>query len=471
MIQPPDELATGAALRVPGDAAPAPLSRQAPRLLAIARDERRTVGAVLGWDGGAWRALASLEGPAGPALEDDLRGLTAGLRPLLPQGERVPREALLLSRDVVSACVEVPGLAKLPPERVETIVGWELDPFVPGEPEGEADDGAAPVACGWSRAAGPGPVLASGVRPRARDAAREAFARAGLRLRGLYPLLGCAAAELPAGDGPSVVLELGRGAVFASRVDHGRVVRARLARCAPGGELEAALGLVSADAATVVAGPVEPALRAEVEAEGWGLLGAPDDLPPGLFGAARHALALPGGARLAAVPAARARRLRLPAPLGWTLLGAAVVAAAAGVVDVQVGRQLESARQALVEAEERADAGRRAQGLQASLGSLRAVHALEREVADRGRGLPAMVRDLAAAVPPALELRLAREEPTGLRLEGVSLDELSVSQFVAALAPRLKARGLVPGHPAVRPATGEPYYAFTVTFTRGGGGP
>lgn len=444
------------------------LPRRAPRLTVVARDPGRCEGAVLGWDGG-WRALASASVPASPELGEDLGQLKQELSAALPAGEKLPRQAILLWSEVVSACVELPAGGRLTPERTETLLGWELEPFLAPEPVHEpSGEAQAEVACGWARAEGSGPLLACGVRPRARAAAREAFARAGLRLRGLYPRLGCAAAELPARVEPSVVLELGRGAVATSRLERGRVVTTRVARCAVGSEVDLASSLLPREAALEIAGPVPGELREALLGERWSELVGPGSgvVAAGLAGAARHALGLSGGARLAAVPPARARRLRLPAGLLKGLAGSVLVLGLVGGVEVQLERELRQARAALGEAERRAQAGQQVRGLRQRLAAQRKSQALEREVRERARGLPLLLRDLAAAIPPELELRSAKEVPGGLLLEGVSLDELAVSRFVGALAPRLRAHDLAAGLPSVSPAEGEPYYRFSLTFTR-----
>jgi len=448
-----------------------PLSRRSPRLVALSRDQRQSVGAVLGWDGQAWRVLASLEAVPNQSLDDDVPALVRQLESRLPAGERLPREGILLWSEVVVACVDLPRAEGLSGERLQTLLGWELDPYLAGGPELELRrDGQADVACGWSHAPGPGLLLACGLRPLARDAARAAFGRAKLRLRGLYPLLGCAPAELPPGQGPREVLELGLGSVATSRVEAGRVVRTRTTRCAPGREAATALGLISGEVETLIAGPVAPALRASLVGEPWTELPAPADLPVGLLGAARHALELPGGGRLAAVPPAPKRSFKLPAPLAWTLLAGLLATALVGGVEQQLGALLGQTRADLRLARERSDAGQRAGRLRGQLASLRAAQALQREVAGRRVGLPLLLRDLAAATPPELELRSLREVPDGLVLAGVSLDEPAVSRFVAALEPRLRLRGLIAAQPSVSPARDEPYYAFTLRFARGGRG-
>ncbi|HBP18482.1 MAG TPA: hypothetical protein DEA08_11955, partial [Planctomycetes bacterium] len=292
-------LADPAGSPTPPPASPlAPLPRRAPRLTVVARDQATCRGAVLGWAPG-WRALASASVPAGAELGADLHELKQALSAALPSGEKLPRSAILLSSEVVGACVELPGHGRLPPERTETLLGWELEPFLPPEPEpGPTSEGQAEVACGWARVEGRGPLLACGLRPHARDAARAAFTRAGLRLKGLYPSLGCAAAELEPAAGSTVVLELGRGAVSTQRIERGRVVAARVARCAVGGEVDLALSLLPREATLWIAGPVPAELREALLGEPWSELPgpaaedplSPSQVPASWAGAARHAL-------------------------------------------------------------------------------------------------------------------------------------------------------------------------------------
>lgn len=453
-----------------------PLSRRAPRITVVARDERTTLAAVLGWDGARWRALAAADRGNAGTLAEDLTALADGLGRALG-GARPPRDAAFLWTQVTAAVVEVPATEGLGAERLEGLLGWELEPFLPGEhaaPGANGAGGAAPVACGWARANGAGPLFACGLRPEVRDQAREAFSRAGLRLRGLYPLLGCAAAELdPGAAGARVVLEVTSGSVAATRVEGDRVTRTRLARCAPGGEVAAALGLVPEDAGLVLASPRSEDLRATLGEE-VPLLEAPPEapsLPSGLLGAARHALGLPGGERIAAVPPQTRRRLRLRGPVLIGGLVGLLVLSAIGLVEVGLAGALERAR--VRAAELRAASGAAAPDkatLEKRLKAARDRQEITRELRGRHGLLPAVLRALAESAPEELMVERLAEEPDGrLRFEGTALDEPAIQRLAAALAPRLALHGLQVGQPEVhrKVEAGAVLYTFTLGCTRG----
>lgn len=474
-----EDASTVAPQRVaPTESAPPPVSRRAPRVTVVARDEASTLATVVAWDAGRWRALAVVEAPNGPTLGEDLLALHGALTRALRDGSRPPREVAFLWSAVTAAVVDVPA-AGLPADRMEALLGWELEPFLPGE-EGHGapstapgESGTASVACGWARPEGPGPLLACGVRPAVRDELREALARAGLRLRGLYPLLGCAAAELERGSaGARVVIETGSGAVAATRVEGERVTRTRIARCPAGAEAATAMGLVPDDAGLVLGAPLPTGLPDLIGDDARVLPGAVEAplLPSGLLGAARHALSLPGGERLACVPPQARRR---PIRLGRAQLLA--LGAAALLVLGIVGAELGLTR-ALAERQERLQAlgplgaGENKKALETRLAQARAQVALRGELEARRR-LPELLRAVAGAAPEELMIeRLAEEGDGSLRLEGAALSELSVRRFARDLELLLQPLGLTASSPELRrrddPAAAVVSYAFTLRCRR-----
>lgn len=443
-------------LRVtPTESAPPPVPPRAPRITVFSRDDLNTLAAVVAWDGARWRALAVVEGP-NTNLAEDLLSLHGALGRALRDGSKPPRDVAFLWSAVTAAVVDVPT-AGLPADRLEALLGWELEPFLPGE--GEAHDtpgahaGTALVACGWAQAAGPGPLLACGVRPGVRDELREAVGRAGLRLRGLYPLLGCAVAEMERGSaGARVVLELAAGSVAATRVEGDRVTRARLSKCPPGAEAGTAVGLVPEDAGLVLATPLRPELPDLLGVEAQLLSGAVEAplLPSGVLGAARHALGLPGGERVACVPPQPRRK---PIRLGraQVAFGAALLAMILLAVGAELGYARAIAdRTARLQALGPAGSAAAKRRLETRLAQARARLALQGEVQAR-RQLPELLRAVAGATPEELMVERLHEEPTGaLLVEGAALSELAVRRFARDLDLLLKPLGLQVGTPEVR---------------------
>lgn len=437
-----------------------PLPRRAPRITVVARDERTTLGAVVAWDGARWRVLAAADRGT-TSLGEDLGALVAALSRGLG-GERPPRDVALLWSEVTAAVIEVPA-AGLSPDRLEALLGWELEPYLPGEHAEGNGAGVAAVACGWAKAGEAGPLLACGVRPEARDQVREAVGRTGLRLRGLYPLLGCAAAELGQGAaGARVVLEVGAGAVAATRVEGDRVTRARVSRCPPGAEAATAAGLVPADAGLVLAGPLPARLR-DLVGEEAPLLPAPLEapaLPVGVLGAARHALGLPGGERIACVPPQTPRRLRLGREHALFAGVVALVLATVGGGEAWMSRALRASEARLGELRGLGAQLPEKKPLEDRLKQAKERLALARDLRAR-RELPRVLRALAEAASEELMIERLAEEPEGvLRIEGLALSELAVRRLVRDLGLGLQPLGLAPGDPEVRRR--EANYAFTL---------
>lgn len=444
----------------PSPALAPPLPRRAPRITVVARDERTTLGAVVAWDGVRWRVLAAADRGT-TSLGEDLHALVAALSRGL-RGERPPRDVALLWSEVTTAVIEVPA-AGLPAERLEALLGWELEPYLPGEHAEGNGAGVAGVACGWAQPSGAGPLLACGVRPEVRDQVREVVGQCGLRLRGLYPLLGCAAAELGQGAaGARVVLEVGSGAVAATRLEGERVTRARVSRCPLGAEAATAAGLVPADAGLVLAAPLPARLR-DLVGEDAPLLSGPAEapaLPVGVLGAARHALGLPGGERIACVPPHTRRRLKLTREHALFAGIAALVLLIVGGGEAWVARGLRQSEARLAELQGLTAQLPERKPLEDRLQQARERLALARDLRAR-RDLPRVLRALAEAAPEELMIERLAEEPEGvLRIEGVALSELAVRRLTRDVGLGLAPFGLRPGDPEVRRR--EAHYAFTL---------
>ncbi len=181
------------------------------------------------------------------------------------------------------------------------------------------------IACGWSPQVDKRdkavretwPWLACGVSRKLLDHWVEAFALGGVKLDALYPLVGCATAALPLTEEPALVIEVHAGLLVGMRVENGRLKTLHLHQSAlPGRDLDACLEvyhlLVPPDIKSLwLAGSSKdlPEMAESLSAIiGWqvGLLnmeaGHGMRFSPGMAGAARHALALKGGALCCEVP-------------------------------------------------------------------------------------------------------------------------------------------------------------------------
>lgn len=161
--------------------------------------------------------------------------------------------------------------------------------------------------------------MAAGAGSQAIKRWREAFGNHGITLDALYPMAGCALAALPANAAqPALVLELRAGLMMGGRIDQGQIEAFHLHKpAAPGSDLDHLLEvfhqLTPPEAVSLwLAGgmPMAEGLAAELgqmigrEVEvmqGDGL--ADIGLTPGMAGAARNALGLPGAAWACEIPA------------------------------------------------------------------------------------------------------------------------------------------------------------------------
>lgn len=264
------------------------------------------------------------------------------------------------------------------------------------------------LACGWSAQSGPAHEenpgshrwLACAVSRTLMQRWVAVFSRHGVRLQGLYPLAGCAATLLGEGDTPRLVLESHAGVVTATSVDAGAVTAFNMQQEPLWQLLESHAGLVTATnihAGAItgfhmqqasLSGPLEACLEAyhaltppepetiwlaavkeeagDLPAQLEQMLGrevralpgstqpeAADQVTPGMLGAARHALRLPGLNRCCDVPVDGPRK-----PV-WQRLEVRAVAASmllllclgAAETALQVRMELAAAKKARVDKE------------------------------------------------------------------------------------------------------------------------
>ena len=148
--------------------APRARRTQARALLAIEEGADRVTLAVVrpGDAGSDDEVLAALDVPRSGDPARDLQAACAAFAAAGWGKGALPREAVLVTDAATAACVEAPPTAGLPPERVDGLVRWELEPLLPEPPAGG-------LACGWAEreAAGreAGPLFVCGVAAARRE--------------------------------------------------------------------------------------------------------------------------------------------------------------------------------------------------------------------------------------------------------------------------------------------------------------
>lgn len=461
-----------------------PMAAGLREVLAVEVDPRAVVAAVARREG---EAVVTERVVRVDATGDLARDLTSALVALGP-GPR-PRRAVLISERATAVVLQVPPTKALTPDRVRGLVRYELEPYLHGELREGAD-----LTCGWADrgadADRPGPMLACGLSAAACAEAREAFRRAGLQLTGIYPQLGCAAALLPAdaGDG-AVVLEHAAGRVAASRVQGGAVSRLVLQRA--GADLDE-LSLTCRDLAggadaLVLAGPVDPDLVADLADLAPVRVGVTHDdgaaPSASLLGAARHALGLPGGARVAAIAAQAPRAPLLRRPLVQGVLAGALPVLLALGADLIVRARLEGAT-AEVRRLEQEDGQRRAAAgarkrleaerdrVSRDLPALRTAAAEHDAAEGRREWLLGLLRGLSEAASAGVSIEGLHEDPDGaVRVTGAARAQVDVQAFVRDLARAPALTAYPPSGASVQReegALGAAVYRFEVRF---GGAP
>jgi hypothetical protein len=383
---------------------------------------------------GGGRALA-VDAEARPVAGAEAEDLCAALAQLSADVPRLPRRAILLCDGLTVACLEVPSLAGLEATQAEGLVRWELEPYV-GEGE---------LRCGWSTL-GEGPLYAVGLSVEARARELAASARAGVAIEALYPRFACAGALAEVDH--AQVIELGPEGLALSELREGRVVRFRHVSVEPSQLTRACLDAVDPELPVVLAGAAPAALlerllpdaRVGPSSQAWGA---------SLMGAARHALGLSGGERLAAVRASDPRPpLAAQSWVRWGLLALSLALAVVGV-EVGLGRSLREARaQVAAQDARQALAARRASAQRAHVTQRKRLSAertlLEARAAVHARrlsrvaDLPARLDAVADSLPADAVLDALVEEEGRLRVQGFSLSAEGVERFSRDLERALR---------------------------------
>ena len=429
-------------------------------LLAIELEAGRLTATVLERDQGAVAAGASA------SVEGGLEALPGLLDALGPH----PRAAILLSDQVTAACVDAPPTAGLPPARIEGLIRWELESYLP--------DAHGALVCGWSAPRdSAGPLLGAALPQAVRDDHVGALTAAGLRPAAIYPALGAAAALLPEAGEPCTLVELSPQRIGCARVEAGRVVRFR-SQALSGDPVDAVLELEAADAPLTLAGPLPAALERAPEVAGLPRLAA-GDLSASVLGAACRHWGLPGGERVPALPACAAAPPVLARGSTRAALALALLALLIGGLEFGLGAHRYALQadveilQAHVDALEGQVRAHDALSEQLAALDAEAEAVAEREgvydrCAKRRAFLPALLAAVAEATPESVVVEaLAEEGGRRLRLSGFAVDELSVRALQRDLATRLSALGLAPLVSRVRrseDARGAAGYAFDLSF-------
>ncbi|MGE0707506.1 MAG: hypothetical protein AB7N76_10825 [Planctomycetota bacterium] len=417
-------------------------ARVAPVLAISEADDRLVLAVVRGDD-----LLARVEGPR---TGDLLRDLEAGLEAARGRGVALPRQAVLLTDRATAMCLEVPPIADVAAERVEGLVRYELEPLLP-------EAGPRGIACGWAAGARgarePGPLLTCGMPTAERDALAEVCRRRGVRLLGVYARLACAPALAPQDLPPrAAVVELGEDRVAVSRLEQGRVTRLSVARGQGPAAADAALDLVEASEPVLVIGPADDAALATLEAGHDQVRHLPLGAQASLVGAARHALGLPGGERVAGIPGQAPRtpllqRGAVRAALAACSLAGAVLFADLSLQQRVVALQAEAARArggaSVARAEQSAQQqlARERARLTASVAELRAERVRVAARARRAGELSALLEALARA-PEGVALDALEDRPGAVEVSGVALAPGLAEAFLRDVGAALAARGL-----------------------------
>lgn len=423
-------------------------------LLAVEERGGRLFGAIVAPAPAGVDVVRAGSVPRSEELATDLRALAD----LLATPATRPRTAIVLSEQVTAVSLRVPPTAGLGPERMTSLVRWELEPFL-----GQAAAGVG-LACGWTerRGGADAPLFACGLPAPARAELVATFKAAGLRLEAVYPALGCAAAV--AGDAvDAVVIEVPDGGerMACTRLENGQVARYSVVRSDPSDPFvtaDACAALAEGASRVVLAGPVREEVLDGLGARAYERAGhlAADPLgqpvSASLLGAAQHAFRLPGGERVPVVAA------RDPRPALWSIpavrAGAAAVLALAAVVgvDLEVGRRVGAARLEADLLEQKTAAARTDAAALAALRQRASSLTTERDAlattlaaAERDAGSAAQARALlealALATPDDLAIDAVRADERGLVIQGFALSPLSVQRFVRDLALALEPMG------------------------------
>lgn len=334
------------------------------------------------------------------------------------------------------------------------------------------------ISCGWQAiatgpgVAGPYPWLASAINHGMMRRWVEAFAGQRIALEYLFPMAGCAAANLTP-KVPHVILEAGGGQVAGMRLGEAGIEAIVTHESALNGVMEACLetyhGLTPPDpetlwlavgegSASALASSLSGIVGREVKVLQAETAGVPEAVSAGMSGAARLIFGMAGGRHCCAVPT-RGPKIPLTArpqfrlAAGGALLLAGIVLAE-GVFQVRQSLAEDAAARVNKQAAEMDAAVARVQALikqkediqakkaEAEAAELRAAFYTE-ELPRRARLLQALFDELNATVTDAVVIdRIAEEPKKGVLLNAWALSDAAAQQFALSLNRSVDALGL-----------------------------
>lgn len=338
----------------------------------------------------------------------------------------------------------------------------------------EGDD----IACGWQAIAsdeenqGPYPWLASGVNKGLLKQWEAAFAAQRVTLEFLFPVAGCAAANLDSRE-PAVVLEVGGGQVVGIRLGENGIESLVTHESALNGAMEACLetyhGLTPPDPETLwlavseggnakLASTLTEVVGRKVRVLESGVVGVAESVSAGMAGAARFVFGMAGGTHCCAVstrgpktPLASRPQFRLAAGIALILAGIAV---AEGVLQVRQSLATETAERVGKQAAELDEAIARVQAQIKKQDDIKAklaeVEKAEQQAAfytdelpRRATLLQTILGELERSVSDTVVIdRFAEEPRKGLLLSAWALTDAAAQKFALTLKRNLEPLGL-----------------------------
>lgn len=393
-------------------------------------------------------------GPLETTLGAAIRGL-----------ERKPRKAYLLTDRVRPLCLDLPPLSNARRQEVESLVRFELEPHLDGEP------GSSVV--GWAEARASseaGPVLTCGTSAGERDHLAETFRAAGCPLVAIYPRLGCASAL--AAPETATLVESSGDQIAVTQLSEGAVVRLRVFRAATAlRAAEEALELLAPPLTAV--GAFSPEVLETLRLGDPQLRELHPDFPGSVAGALVHATRGPGGERVASVSAKPPRPSLFSRPeLRWAAAFVVVLGilfgADLGLRALRDERQetLRQRQATLAQARAREDARQALQAKRdALLGRvepLREVVRAQGERQARARRLSQLLSALAEA--PGVALDRCEDLDEAVQVEGQAGSSAEAEEYLSALGRALAARGLTLTQREI--SRDEFAFRFSGAFTR-----
>lgn len=351
------------------------------------------------------------------------------------------------------------------------------------------------VACGWARQGENENQrinwLVAGTGRMAAKKWVEAFQTHGIKLDALYPLTGCALAALPAAAvQPALVMEVRAGVIMGGRVADGQVEAFFLHKPEATGSdldhlLEAYHRLTPPEASSIWLAGGSPAIERlasdlaamigrEVEVM-TAMGGSEDGLMPGMEGAARNALGMPGALLACEIPAA-GPRIPLWQQPQFRLAAAGVLL----VLLLGVAEAVLQTRQYLLESEHEQVAAKMAEfdaakaRVEAEIDKVKAakdkIKAVKDEMAqvDRRMGfyggtlaersvlVQLLLEELASTVPGDVVIDKIEETPRdGFRIYAWSVTERGATQFVQSFKETMASWDLVVEDVSMMPQQGR----------------